>query len=374
MKKSALILILKLVVIAGAMTYLFASGRLQLSQLAVETGGWAWIGAAVALIVGWMALTQIRYWVLLRSAGVLVGAGRVVQVGFISWFFNSTLMGGLGFVSGDAIKAGYLIRDTGRGGAIISATLVDRALGVFGLITLAVLALQGGWEEMVESAALRRVAAVLYGVFTAVGLAVFLSAVAFAKGRLAAVVGWLILGGAATVLLVRIWEEIFAPVALTVLPLALAMLAPAFLPGRRLHNAIVNHVWMGNHISAFLTALLDYRKRAGTLLVSYGLSVVLHILVLLALFLTARGISIEHEPTLRQVWFAAPPIMALPVLPLPANGLGVGEAAFDAMLRFCKGPDGNSLEGGAALYLSFRILTTILGLTGLPFYLATRRE
>ena len=132
-------------------------------------------------------------------------------------------------------------------------------------------------------------------------------------------------------------------------------------------------MWFGSHIGAFLATLFDYRKRIGTLLGGYGLSIVVHGLALLGLALTAKGISIEEVPTFRQIWFAAPPATALNVVPLPANGLGVGEAAFDAMLRFCAGPGGEALAGGAALFLSYRVLMTLAGLSGLPFYLVSRK-
>lgn len=342
--------------------------------MAVESGGWPWIGAAGVMCVVFMALSQIRYWVLLRSAGVLAGPGKVIQVGFISWFFNAALIGGLGFLSDDAIRIGYLMRKSDRRAAIFGATLIDRVVGVMGIITMAVFALQIGWGETVDSPVLRQAVATIYTVFAVSGLTVLLSVVSLSKQRTASMIAWIILAGVATAFMPRIYESWFVHVVLLLVPLACAMMAPSFLPGSTLHNFVVNRLWMGDRVGAFIAALLEYRNRTWTLLATYVVSLVIQACALVVLILIARGISIEHKPSMRQIWFATPPVSALSILPLPASGLGVGEAAFDTMLSFCAAPDGSPLQGGAALFLSYRILMSLMALTGLPFYLATPRK
>lgn len=373
MKKGHLILVLKLAVTVAALAYLFASDKLHLEQLIIRPGGWGMIAGAVGLIFAWRILSQIRYWFLLRSAGVELPLGRVLQVGCIGWFFNATLLGGLGFVSEDAVRAAYLVKEKGRGSVIVSASVVDRILGILGLMTLAVFALQVGWHQTVQSPELRTVAAAIYGAFATMGLSVLTGAVSLAIGRTAAIGVWAVFGGAVAVLLAMIWGDPLVPGLMLLVSFVVAVTAPALLPGRGLHRVIVERVWMGRAIGSLLEVFLDYRKRMRALLGGYALSIGVHVLSLSAIAVVALGISLEVVPTLRQVWFAAPPATVLNVVPLPANGLGVGEAAFDAMLRFCAAPDGDPLAGGAALYLSYRILLTLSGLSGLPFYLFSRR-
>ena len=44
-------------------------------------------------------------WLLLRAGEIGVPAGRVVRIGLVSWFINASLLGGLGFLSADAVRA-----------------------------------------------------------------------------------------------------------------------------------------------------------------------------------------------------------------------------------------------------------------------------
>lgn len=59
-------------------------------------------------------------------------------------------------------------------------------------------------------------------------------------------------------------------------------------------------------------------------------------------------------------------------MPLPANGLGVGEAAFDTLLKLARSETEPLLQGGAMIYLAFRVLTLLSGILGLPFFLRGR--
>ena len=55
-------------------------------------------------------------------------------------------------------------------------------------------------------------------------------------------------------------------------------------------------------------------------------------------------------------------------LPITPGGLGVGEAAFNKLFALA------GLEGGAETLLGWRLLTLLLGLVGLVFYLQGRKR
>ena len=201
-----------------------------------------------------------------------------------------------------------------------------------------------------------------------------LSGISLAKGRAAAAIAWVLVGGVAAAFMARGEGSAHLPVGVMLAPLAAAMVAPSFLQGGNVHNMVVNRLWMGHRIGEFITVLLGYREKVRVLLAAFVLSLLIQTCAVFGLFFAAKGVSIEREPTLWQVWFAGPPVSALSILPLPAGGLGIGEAAFDTMLRFCAAPDGSRLAGGAAVYLSFRVLMTLMGLTGLPLFLVSQRK
>lgn len=342
--------------------------------MSIRSGGWSWITAAALAIFGFLFVMQVRLWVLLRGAGVEIGMGKVVRIGFIGVFFNTTLLGGLGFLSLDAIRAGYLMAECKRRSAVVGATLLDRVVGLVGLIVIAIVSLQLGWGETVQSDALRAFSMVLYSIFSALGLSVVLLALSVTKGRLWAFLSWCLLGGVCLAISVWLDGRLVMAAGAIALPLLVAMLAPLVIPGRDTNRKIREHFPMGRWICSLIDVLYGYRNRMATLVIAFGLSLCIHLLWVLSIYLVAKGISLEVAPTFRQVCFAGPPANAVTILPLPANGLGVGEAAFGGMLSFCVGPSGSPLGGGPAIYLSFRVLLTILGLAGLPLYLVSSRR
>jgi len=80
-----------------------------------------------------------RWWLLLRAQGLDLSLGWTHRVTWIGTFYNSFLLGGLG---GDAARVFYVCRDepAHRAGGL-AATVLDRALGLVVLMSLAALAL-----------------------------------------------------------------------------------------------------------------------------------------------------------------------------------------------------------------------------------------
>ena len=112
----------------------------------------------------------------------------------------------------------------------------------------------------------------------------------------------------------------------------------------------------------------------GALLVALLLSLMVQALAVTILYCAARAISISAEPSWLQTLAAGLPAFATSLLPLPANGLGVGEAAYDIMLRTQVDAAGLPLVGGAAVYLVFRVVMLLTSLVGLPLLLVYRHK
>lgn len=68
---------------------------------------------------------------------------RIVSLYFIGSFFNTFLPG---LVGGDAVKAFYLYKDTGKGGASLVSVFMDRYMGLTAMIGLGIIAFIGGYS------------------------------------------------------------------------------------------------------------------------------------------------------------------------------------------------------------------------------------
>lgn len=82
-------------------------------------------------------LGGIQWNILLRAQSVRIGVGRAISLYFVGLFFSNFLPANIG---GDVVKAVNVYRRTGRGGGVVAATLMDRAIGLAMLAFLACVA------------------------------------------------------------------------------------------------------------------------------------------------------------------------------------------------------------------------------------------
>jgi len=297
---------LKVAVVAGALAYLVGSGRLSPGDLRLGAPG------AVALLACMVALTCVRYWLLLRGAGIRLRFRDACRVNLIGLFFNTFMPGGAG---GDLVRMGYVHRYAGDGAGAVASTLVDRCFGLLGVLALSGTALAIGWGRVRGDPALRALAVVVFSVLATAGVHGFFLLFVFSRrpdGRLASRV-------------------------------------------RRLP--------LGDKVVALVDALLAYRGSLPLLAGAFALSVALHACNLGAVHLLGGGgAPMEH------VFFAWPAAFVVNALPVPGGGLGVGEAAYDHLLALC------GTAGGAPVFFAWRCWLVAFGLLGLPLYLMRGRQ
>ena len=94
---------------------------------------WGLAGTALALMGIPVLLMGIRWWFLLRTGGVRLPFRSVLRLHFLGMFFNTLMPGGTG---GDVVKAFAISRQTEHSVEAISMILVDRALGMLGLLLI----------------------------------------------------------------------------------------------------------------------------------------------------------------------------------------------------------------------------------------------
>jgi uncharacterized membrane protein YbhN (UPF0104 family) len=157
--KKRLFNVLKVVVSTGLIIYLLVF-QVDLGQLwqVVCQARWAYLIAAMVLMIVGTALRAVRWQALLEALDISVPLWRLVHLYFVGAFFNIFLPSGMG---GDAVKMTELARSTGRVPEAIGTTLVDRATGLWVLCVLALLALPfsyallpEGWTPMIALATL----------------------------------------------------------------------------------------------------------------------------------------------------------------------------------------------------------------------------
>lgn len=95
---------------------------------------------AVLIYVCSIFISTLRWRLLLHER---FGLARLFSLCFIGSFFNHLLPG---IVGGDAVKAYYLYRDTGRGAPAVASVFMDRYIGFFALILVGLTAFPFGFK------------------------------------------------------------------------------------------------------------------------------------------------------------------------------------------------------------------------------------
>jgi glycosyltransferase 2 family protein len=91
-----------------------------------------------ALMVG-LFLTFLRWFILVRAQSLPFKFTDAIRLGMSGFFFNNILPGSIG---GDIVKAAFIARQQSRRAVAVATVLVDRVVGLWGLVW--VIALMGG--------------------------------------------------------------------------------------------------------------------------------------------------------------------------------------------------------------------------------------
>ena len=238
-----------------------------------------------------------------------------LKLSLIGTFFNSCLPGATG---GDAIKIYYAIEGNhGRRTEIATLILFDRAVGMFGLLILPVL-ISPLFPKLHQSIKI-------------------LDSLLWASAGIA----FLMLVSMSVCLISRLRNSRFLFWAFEKLPL-------------------------GNYTKRMFDTLYAYRHHEGVLLSVVGISLLAHVMnvgIILSLAIVINPVGPTWEMGL-----LTPLGFLATTLPVTPGGIGVGEAAFNKLFILA------GLSGGAELLLGWRLLTIIIGLSGLAFYLKGRKR
>jgi uncharacterized membrane protein YbhN (UPF0104 family) len=305
----------RLGIAVGLLVYLGRSGLLDWTALHGLVVAWPITTLAIALLLVDTVVMAARACVLMAPRGLYLSFGASIRLAFIGLFFNACLPGAAG---GDALRIYYASRgNEGRRTEVATILVFDRLIGLFALLLVPLLAAPFFLDLVTGNAVLR-------GLLGASAIAALAVATLFVIAGSPRVLG-------------------SAPVA--------AVLAR--LPG-------------GRYLRTVLDTLSAFRGSPLTLVAAVGISLLAHAIAIVIMLLVARAITAAGAAW--EMSLLIPLGLIANTLPLTPGGLGVGEAAFDRLFTMI------GLAGGAETMLGWRVLTVVVSLLGLVFFLRGGRR
>ena len=296
------------------------SGKLDLRQVGVAASRWPLMVLAAACGAGSILLTSARWNVLLAGQGFGLGFRRSLMLTGIGLLFNTVIPGS---VSGDAVKAYYLAREVNRDRLLAVSTIVmDRLLGLFGLVLLVSLSLLGNLDLVRGSKALAALSA------------------------------------GAVVACVSIASVLMSAITASNICLAAARRIAARLPPARFLVRIAE-------------VLGAFRDQTGRLAGGVLLTLIAQLLACAGIYVALHAVDPATSVPVLLIVFLAPLGFAATALPIAPVGIGVGQAAFYAIFEVADPGSGAAASTAITVYQAIIVL---LYLTGLWPYLAYRRD
>jgi uncharacterized membrane protein YbhN (UPF0104 family) len=299
---------LKILFGAAIVAWMASSGKLNLAQVARSLSHWPLMLAILGLGYSQVGITAWRWKLLLEAQEIWLPYGRAWGLTMVGMLFNVVIPGAVG---GDLIKGYYITRAaSGRKSHAATTILMDRVVGLIGLLFLGAVMALANLNETLRSAATRSLGSMTVGGF--VGGLVILYAAVFAGGRLAA------------------WH---------------------FLPG------VLRNVFRALH---------EYRRKTRVIPVALALSVLNQGLSCGMYWLALLATGVTGMP-MGQFFLVVPLGLVTSAIPISPGGIGVGQAAFFALFQIVAPP--YAAAGTNALTV-FQVIFILLCVSGLYWYLS----
>jgi hypothetical protein len=321
--KRILLVVLKVAISVGILAYLVYQARANevFADLAERPKDWKLLACAGVAYVLAIAITMVRWWYLVLALGMKFSLRESFRLGFLGFLFNLAPMG---IVGGDLLKAVMLARQQpGHRAESLVTVFVDRVIGLYVLFLVASVAIlaTGIWRLDVTSV------------------------------QIACKAVW------------------FLTAAMTVA--IIVSLAPDLSRGKS--TELVGRIaYVGPPLKKMFLAVRMYRLRIPVLCGCALSTVAVHSLFVLVVYWICVALYDPH-PTLGTHFVVGPVSGATGVLPI---SLGPFEAVLDLLYAAIPLPDGSYMARGQGLVvaLGYRVITVLIAVIGLCYYLGSRRE
>ncbi len=300
------------ILFAAAILYaLIALNRIEYESFLQLSETWGWLLAAYLLMLPPYFIVSYRFHLILQSLEIDAGLKSAVRWTMIGSFFDLAMPSNSG---GDIVKAGYVVKYWGAGKRIksVMAVAFDRVLGVIVLFLLAFISCLIGWEFIKTLPGIN-------------GLILFITTVSIAPLLLFRILG-----------------------------------SRKFSNSQRI-KSFFYRLPMGERFYNMVSCFNALRENPRHLAIVLGLSILNHVFWCAALFCIVMAFN--HTVAIAQGFVVFPIAIFSNVFGF-AGGFGVGTAAFDVIFSKLL-----SIQAGAAIGLTFQILSGLSRLSGLPFYL-----
>ncbi|TIH17981.1 UPF0104 family protein [Marinifilum sp. JC120] len=364
--------VFKVLLAGGLLFWLVKSGGIRPEYLLVEAVQIPTLIMVCFVIAAGMFLSVPRYVELLKGAGLSVSMWDSFRISAVMYFFTQCV---LGSASGDVARFFYTTRITGQGTKVGAAIIVDRIVGIMGLFLLGGLGLALNWSLVEQSPELRHLAPPVLAAFCLLWLGVFLGFLALAKGRRFGLLAGLIFPALSAIvwfsgngyLSAEVGPVLFYA---SVFSLCGPLIAPEFMETGFIYRKFFKGSKLGEKLGEVVSAILIYRNSASSLLKIATLTMVQHLSFIYVLYLFSQIQNLPQLPDFNEIFVSAPLAFLAGIIPAPAAGLGVNEAAFETLLRLASS---GVVTAGASLFLMFRIWTTLFSLSGVFFLTRSKK-
>jgi uncharacterized protein (TIRG00374 family) len=308
--------VLKFALGGGAIWALIHSGALEpaLVAEAFVAHPWLCLCAFLSYLSVVIAPAWLRWYLLLRGAGLKPAPGRVFSLQMIGVFFNSMLPGGTG---GDLIKGYYLFKehDAGEQSLALTSIAMDRFIGLYSLLCVAMAMTWSNYGLWSGSPSMRLISLFYTGVFAG-----FTAAIAF----------------------------FFSPWS-----------------GLLLKHPNMHRAPGGRFLRSLSDSLLVYRSRPSALLLPLALGILVDCGLVLLYYFSALSLGLGLPFSVHG--YVVPTLIMINGIPVSPAGIGVGEAAG----RIIYGNLGVT-QGGSEVLALVHIFIVATSLMGAPFYFLYR--
>ncbi len=337
--KKTILTIIQVAVTVGILAWVFhdpkkraeIAGSLRNAQL-------SWIIAGIITYGIVEILAAARWQILLHVQGVNISWLRVCGLFLIGIFFNQFMPGGTG---GDVVKIYYLLKETpGKRPQALLATLIDRVIGLLGLILVAGVLVVWRWEWLTQGKPIPHFE-----------------------------IGWLFSFSAMKEWLGQIPDTTkLLYILLAILGASIAGIATSFvITGFGLVNKLPAHFPKRDIFVDLSIAYNAYAKAWKSSLAAIAASVGVHLASFMVFFCAARSLAAPVK--FWDLVSVMPIINTLSALPISVGGTGPREGLFQTLLNeLCGINKGQSV----AISLTGFVLILVWGLIGGLIYIFYR--